>query len=391
MSNKKTIQINPELFKLSGGQKTRRNRSKPDIDFTPIVSTNNIKNKLLSRIKEHKKKQFESTSTKDDVSKNTSDNDEFYGAINYLSELSKKQKKTSQEALYKQQLQNKTMKNNERQPDPYVSIDLPPELDDPVFKEYSNSKPMNLIHDDVPYGCLKNGIKPSYRSWMQTRKNYDNPVITALSNARPPTPPKKNGSSFTSTQVTNTQVNTQVNPIQSINHLANRELTQFKSREERLESIKQKLKHLEHDNFIQESFGLDDLDEFDEKDTTKESIDELLKTRNQQIEKSIPKNMVKKTIRRKFTLGKSDKLRKVAVLIKNRQTRKNVINTQKELKKTSITDVRKYLRQHGMIKAGSTCPTDILRKTFESSLMAGEITNTNKDILLHNFLNESNT
>ena len=64
---KKTIQINPELFKLPGGQKTRKNRSKPELDFTPIVSTSNIKNKLLSRIKEHKKKQFDSNKSNDKV------------------------------------------------------------------------------------------------------------------------------------------------------------------------------------------------------------------------------------------------------------------------------------------------------------------------------------
>ena len=45
MSNlKKTIQINPELFRLSGN-KTKKNRDKREIP-TPIISPNNLKNKL---------------------------------------------------------------------------------------------------------------------------------------------------------------------------------------------------------------------------------------------------------------------------------------------------------------------------------------------------------
>ena len=118
-------------------------------------------------------------------------------------------------------------------------------------------------------------------------------------------------------------------------------------------------------------------------------IDELIKQREEKIEKNTPKQYLKKTLKRKFTLGKSDKLRRIGVLIKDRQTRKNIINTQKELKKMDITDVRKYLRQHGIIKVGSTCPSDILRKTFESAVLTGEVTNTNKETLLHNFLNEN--
>ena len=80
-------------------------------------------------------------------------------------------------------------------------------------------------------------------------------------------------------------------------------------------------------------------------------------------------------------------MKKVAILIKDKQTRKNILNTQKELKNTSITDIKRYLRQHGIIKTGTICPNDILRKMYESALMAGEITNINKDTLLHNFLN----
>ena len=134
---------------------------------------------------------------------------------------------------------------------------------------------------------------------------------------------------------------------------------------------------------------LSDLPELEDNKNTLPDIEELINQREEKIEKNIPKQYLKKTVKRRFTLGKSDKLRRIAVLIKDRQTRKNIINTQKELKKTDITDVRKYLRQHGIIKVGSTCPTDILRKTFESALLTGEITNTNKETLLHNFLNET--
>ena len=332
------------------------------------------------------------------------DNDEFYGAINYLSDLSKKQKKTTNDALYRQQLHNRTVKNFSNQNQPFVSVDLPPELEVPFIKE-SLLPPttMNInydIKDDIPYGCLKNGIKPSYRSWVQTRKRYDNPIEEALNNGRPPTPPKKNGTSFSSIPSMNHNPNSSSsNPIQSSSASLISNIN--KSREERLEIIKNKLKNLENEKILEKlkekndvispSTIFENLPSLEEKEESSIDINELLKTREEQIEKSIPKNTFKKTIRRKFTLGKSDKLRKVAILIKDKQTRKNVINAQKELKKTNITDVRKYLRQHGMIKTGSTCPNDILRKTFEFALMAGEVTNTNKDILLHNFLNDSTT
>ena len=133
---------------------------------------------------------------------------------------------------------------------------------------------------------------------------------------------------------------------------------------------------------------LEDLCNFEEKNSSNSDIEEMIKDREIKKENEIEKNKkyLKKTIKRKFTLGKSDKLRRVSVLIKDKQTRKNIINTQKELKKTTITDVKKYLRQHGIIKVGSICPADILRKTFESAVLTGEVTNTNKEILLHNFL-----
>ena len=171
------------------------------------------------------------------------------------------------------------------------------------------------------------------------------------------------------------------------------------SREQRLEQIKNKLARMEVtnndsqntklvsnlNNISNETIELDNLDELNE--NVNSSIPEIFKEKKQ-LELKYPKKFLKKTIRRKFTLGRSSKFKTVGILIKDKHTRKRIIDSQKELKRTSITDVRKYLRQHGMVKVGSTAPLDVLRKTFESSMLAGEITNTNNDTLLHNFLHE---
>jgi hypothetical protein len=392
-TKKKVIQINPELFKLSGG-KTKKNREKKEIlSLNPIVSPNNLKNKLLKRIKDHKtnelKKNIITSNSNSDSGSQYSD--EFYGAINYLSDLSKKQKQ-------QQILNNKTLKNQSNIYDKSViptinsyniSLDLPPELSENYNPKLQSNEVFNVNYkteDGIPYGCLKNGKKKTYREWKELTKIEEIPNLV-----RPPTPPKQN------TNILLQGATPIVKPISK---------PIVVSREERLEQIKNKLKkiqdeenalkmkNLEELNKIEKDMKqknsnqniLPDLTDFEEKKTSMPDIEEMIKNREEKIENDNPKQYLKKTIKRKFILGKSDKLRKVGVLIKDKQTRKNIINTQKELKKTNITDVRKYLRQYGIIKVGSTCPADILRKTFESAMLTGEVVNTNKETLLHNFL-----
>jgi hypothetical protein len=456
MSTKKTIQINPELFKM-GGNKTRKVREKKDMVINPIISPNNLKNKFLRQINEHKKKEINdiNNNIKNDRKNNGKNNqktansssddkfsDEFHGALNYLSELTKNKKRA--DIQNRQPLHNKTLKQPIQQShiqqqqqssiqqnvymsslsnpvssinplqnlvtSPYVSLELPTELQEtnPIV---SNNQIMNMKYNpapDVPYGCLKGGSKPSYRSWIQTRKNIDLPDIFNVNsqppiniNARPPTPPKKN--TFAEPLVATSPLVTTI-PLVTENSVS--------SREQRLEQIKNKLRRIQSEEnghkpevqnlaknlsilepISQIGSIIEDLPQFDE--NTPAKIQEILAASEPISKKTEPelKKYIKRTIRRKFTLGRSDKMRRVGILLKDKQTRKNVINAQKELKKTSITDVRKYLRQHGMIKVGSTAPNDILRKTFEAAMLAGEVTNNNKDVLLHNFLNEdtSNT
>ena len=100
------------------------------------------------------------------------------------------------------------------------------------------------------------------------------------------------------------------------------------------------------------------------------------------------KRTTKRTIKRKYTLGRSKIQKTVAVLIKDRSTRRQVLHAQKDLKRKPIDDVKAYLREHNLIKVGSSTPNDIMRKMYESAMLAGEIKNSNVETLLHNFSKE---
>ena len=87
---KKTIKINPELFKsgFSSSDKTRKNREKRQKPNIPItLNESSLKKQFLNRIKEHKNKEknnldvsIKTTSGSQTTSAvpSTSDNDELY-------------------------------------------------------------------------------------------------------------------------------------------------------------------------------------------------------------------------------------------------------------------------------------------------------------------------
>ena len=89
-------------------------------------------------------------------------------------------------------------------------------------------------------------------------------------------------------------------------------------------------------------------------------------------------------------MGKSTKYRKVGVLIKSKSTRKQITDAKKELGKISIHEMKNQLQKQGLFKSGSTAPNDVIKQMYESSILAGEIKNTNYNVLYHNFLNEKN-
>jgi len=100
-----------------------------------------------------------------------------------------------------------------------------------------------------------------------------------------------------------------------------------------------------------------------------------------------PGKKQKRTTTRTFRVGKSKHYPRVGVLIPNKTIRTQVLAKKQKIRETPLDDVRRHLIKNGLIRVGSSCPNDVLRQMYESSMMmCGEIQNHNPDNLLYNYL-----
>jgi hypothetical protein len=396
----KTISINPSLFS-SGGSKTKKNRDKKQKpNIIPLISPNVLKNKLLKRIKEHKERETENLvnnkkKLNGEESSLPSDNyikpeikeysDEFSDSINYLQTLSKQKKINDEKNNYEKQklkrkdeLERRTVKNyNSLSQQPYVNLDLPEELKISINTEQvATPIQINPHHEDVPYGVLKGGIKPTYRDWTKT---YRNNIVTNPNSALVIEGPNINN-----------EKNKRETHLENLrNKLKLKQLEDSRSKNEDImmtQNLIQKPNlELQNDTFNLASVAnLAPITPL--QPITSNNFINIVGGDKERI--IATKKITKKTIKRKYTLGKSKIKKTIGVLVKDRGTRKKILNAQKELKRKSINDIKTYLRDHNLIKVGSGAPNDVLRKLYESAMLAGEITNSNKDTLLHNFTKE---
>ena len=284
---------------------------------------------------------------------------------------------------------SKTLKNysslNNSSNIPLVNIDLPEELQFTINTEKFIPGENNImlkprVNNEVPYGILKGGNKPTYRDWSKTQRNN---IVTDPNSALT---------------------------------IQNLELNKTKTeRENRLNNLREKLKQKQNEEESKKDNNLMITQNLIKKPITESNQSESNQAESNQAESNQTKSselesntitlnseldmsgnlfndeivgtkrITKKTTKRKYTLGKSRDKNLVSVLVKDRGTRKQILSAQKDLKKKNINDVKSYLRDHNLIKVGSSAPNDVLRKLYESAMLAGEITNSNVETLLHNF------
>ena len=401
MSNHKTIKINPELFSLTKQKKTKPDANQVKTKKNTTFKPNNIKNKLLERIKAHKNKEANLGTQSSSATDFEAQSDEFNDSMAYLSSLAKQSKETSDRDTYVQNTQtamtggkSKTLKNYSN-PSLHVELELPEGLKESPMVFYApippaNEPPMTLtppnanymVDNKVPYGCLKGGVKPTFKAWNKTQRQPP-----AVEQPRP-----------------SLNINTS-----SLGGSSNTAL-----RETKMKELKDKMRRKQQSlEFAQPPAApipvprpaptpvpMPQSEPIPERNVhvapLVQEVPAMIMTdpapadapTTQNVQTAGGSKRIKKTIKRTYTLGKSKIHKKVGILIKDKNTRKRVLNAQRDIKRHGINDIKQYLRTHGLMKAGSSAPNDIIRKIYESAMLSGEVTNQDKDILLQNFLKE---
>ena len=407
----KTIQLNPAFlsFKKNGSKKNGTlKKEKPQL--TIHNNTNNIKKKLIEKVKNFQKKhndQIDKTNTDTDNNNNDTINNfntEFNKSLNFLEDLSnkRKEKQQQQQQQRKENLHKTTLKNGkiEREIHTQTQHEIATELPTDLFAMpaiYKNNKasvmplaPAVSVHP--PAVSMHTPQPPSL--YMPTPL-VSPPLIKVNLDENYPPPQHVNAVHFS--------------PAPPYSNLKNSSLPTFKQWKNQTQK-----KHTSNsmNTPMNTSFNtppLIQIENYEKNEVPTERSIELEKFKNDYKDKNaqtpivdqlspnpivVPPpiveqpNKIKKRITRtkKYTLGRKNN--KIGVLIKNAKTRKLVQHDLALLKNTTILDVKNYLREKNLIKVSTDAPNDVLRELYEQSILAGDVENKAGDVLIHNYMNK---
>ena len=360
MDQKKKILINPDTLEISSNSRAKK-KSRKEKTHNKTQKLSPIKQKLLNKIKQHKKRK----ATEKQTSEQGIFVNEFTESMNYLKNLTKKKynkKKTK------------------------INLQLPNDLNKQQFSnlEVTNNDILQNI-TNPPYGNLKNGNKPTYRTWKQTTRkapltnhidtqsNLDitTPQMSIVPTTTTPSPATLNNNI--------TDVANEISIADNLSALDSTPLSPTVNKEKNANAMP-----------LFTSKELTAINNIDSKESEK-IIDERKqniiqsKIRENNSDKYRSKNNIKMhKISKKYKLGKHND--QITVLLKNNKTRKNINNEKNILKKKSILEIKDYLRKHNLLKIGSTAPEEVIRSMYESAMLTGNVKNKNEEVLVHNFL-----
>lgn len=408
--SKKTIQINHEFFKIGkkglNAASSNHTQKKERKSANKTLKHNTIKKELIKRIQQLKQQEKEAAERERKTSLPALDEteSEFSESMKYLQSLAqnKKAEQKKQRNAHRQQRKkttggssshNKTLKTSHLYRDfatdysndnMQVNVDVPRELGlDISPMQYTvpnkelDTKPAISVNTTIPpdpqsFGAMSHLYKketertPSIPSQTSVNSTAPQQITPLKHSVAPPYSNLKGSTSKPSFREWNrTRKNRQSPSIKTDN------TSQLSSRERRLEDIKNRIQGTKS-----KPPEIMELKKF----YTKSKDDNTTGGRK--------KKTIKRTIKHKYTVGKSKIKRRVSVLVKNLKTRKRIQEAKKELKKTDLLEIKRYLKEHGILKSGSSAPNDVLRAMYESAMLAGDVTNINANTRLHNYLED---
>ena len=366
MSERKTIQINPEMFKVSKNTTRKKQPKSPKIELKSELKTQKqktLRKNVLKMIREKQQEAYRELFDKRKPDSNTkpgpSDFDkDFDTSLQFFSSLADKVKTDPPVPP-----PNTTFKHY-----PPLANSIAPSINMPAptlvnTLPIADTAPISLAPfptDQIPiyrppntrpaplplYGCLKNGTLPTYRNY--TRKNTAEGTSYTEG-----TRYAEGNQSFMTNQPPPFEKNIFDTPVLSRGGGA------FAEQSQKFEKI--------HQGSIQR-----------EPDNKKEKQKQKIRYRKR-----------KKIFKRTYKVGRSKIEPKIGVLVSNKTIRSRITTEAQLLKQTPIHDVRKFLIKKGFIKVGTNAPNDVLRKMYETvSLVCGEIQNHNPENLLYNYIHD---
>jgi len=377
-SEKRTIKINPELFKVSDKNTSRKKRaSSTEIKVrTPKPIRNktlrkSVLNMLRKNVRDRESADYKNTFSipkHDSVKTNSTDEfkSDFERSVQYFTNLNDKEEPDRRHKSHNTTFKREITSNHQS---PHIENSISNVLPD-VFNEIIPSVtpgiPLQLYSTPfqlppVPkYGCLKGGSLPTYRSYVRgTHRNYSNVLenpSNIVSNNRDYSAPPLFNKVETPVELnldTETIEDTQKKQVEKQTILT----------EARKDLIEKRKKH----KILSKKTSNDE--------KNKKTGLKYLKQR--------------KIYKRTYHVGRSKIAPKIGVLISNKTVRQRISTSALHLKQTPMPDVKKFLIKKGFIKVGSIAPNDVLRQMYECAhLMCGEIENHNPENLLFNYFND---
>jgi hypothetical protein len=363
MSERKTIQINPELFSISKNTTRKKQPKAAKIELKSELKAQKqktLRKNVLKMIREKQQEAyrelFDKKKPQTKPSSNAFDKD-FDSSLQFFSSLADKVKTETPTPL-----PNTTFKQYPTLPSSSFAsasvvapvnpmfvdtsiptlienlpiadtapISLAPFPNDPITPPRIRPGPIPL------YGCMKNGTLPTYRNY--TRKNTDGTI---------------GGGAFAEGNESNKPFMTPLFETPMLSRGG-----AFAEQSQKFEKIHQGIIQRQPNNKI---------------DKHKQKI----RYRKR-----------KKIFKRTYKVGRSKTEPTIGVLVSNKTIRTRISTEAQLLKQTPIHDVRKFLIKKGFIKVGTNAPNDVLRKMYETvSLVCGEIQNHNSENLLYNYIHD---